>query len=306
MNRIRASWDFRECSRLGVGGACVLLASGAMGQTYVNLTTVDVYKGGVSIGVVPDGGMALINGAYYTRDAAGGGGSGTYIRLYDVKAANKGIVSGYNYDGTLAKRPPFDVDLPNGFEPHMTMGDLRYIMLGDPGSEQMYYAFSLDINQATPPYHSLEQVLIYTNPTIVDPPPTTEQQPAGTQGSSGMLGTLRYGMDYTGQDNAVLLDYSIKAGSGQPDMFLYVPATYFAGASLTDTVYLFSRFGGFLSAAPGTTTPDTFYWYNNDGFEEWSLPPGYATVPEPEEYAALAAVLCGAYAFRRRIAGSKP
>jgi len=283
------------------------MASGAMGQTYINLTTVDVYKGGV-----PYTGFALddpnaqgtINSAIYARDPAGGAGSGVYVRLYDLKS-NTGIVRGYNYDG-VDKKPPFDVDLPNGFEPHITMADLRYVMLGDPGSEQMYYAFSLDINQATPPYHSLEQVAIYTNPTIIDPPPTVEEQPAGLQGDTGrMLGTLRYAMDYTGQDNAVLLDYSIKAGSGQPDMFLYVPATLFAGAALTDTVYLFSRFGGFLSAEPGTTTPDTFYWDNNDGFEEWSLPPGLPTVPEPQEYAVMAALLCGAYAFRRRIAGSK-
>ena len=70
-----------------------------------------------------------------------------------------------------------------------------------------------------------------------------------------------YDLDHTATDRAVLLDYDLfKGGNGNSDLFVYIPATFFAGANANDYFYFYSGFGfkGGGYAAEGT-------------FEEWAF-----------------------------------
>ena len=71
------------------------------------------------------------------------------------------------------------------------------------------------------------------------------------------------------------------------DVRMLVPVSNFAGASQSDFVYLFSRFGDNNA--------------NNDGYEEWNLQGGgTATIPLPAAGAMGLAGLIGVGGLRRR------
>jgi hypothetical protein len=59
--------------------------------------------------------------------------------------------------------------------------------------------------------------------------------------------------------NTILLDFSLKNGSGSRDMTMLVPDSLFVGGS--NSVVLYSHFGG--GSFKGINFGD------NDGFEEW-------------------------------------
>ena len=129
-----------------------------------------------------------------------------------------------------------------------------------------YYEFLLDINQnrgGDNELITLDQVQIYTGPLITTPEANLN------------LGTLRFNSDTgTDGDTTVLLDFIRNPGSGAGDMFLYVPTSLFAGASNSDYVYFYTKFGGDPWGAS-----DTLYGAN-DGFEEWALVGQPTTVPD--------------------------
>src|SRR5262249_18509056 len=133
------------------------------------------------------------------------------------------------------------------------------------------YEFWLDINQNNgndSNLLSLDRVQIYTS--------TVASQ---TTTNVSSLGALRYNMDQGG-DNAIKMDYNLAAGSGQGDIRMYIPVSYFLGSLPTDYLYLYSEFGeGFRS---------------NDGYEEWAV--NSAAVPGPGGLAVLGI----AVAARRR------
>ena len=64
------------------------------------------------------------------------------------------------------------------------------------------------------------------------------------------VGLPVYEMNGAGEDNHVLLDYSLFSGSGQMDMFVFVPKSVFAGAAADDLVYVYTKFGTY-DQAPG-------------------------------------------------------
>ena len=64
----------------------------------------------------------------------------------------------------------------------------------------------------------------------------------------------------SGTSYDIKMDYSLNAGSGSGDMFLYVANSLFTGLSSTTNIILFTQFG---------TPPATFG--TNDGFEEWAV-----------------------------------
>jgi hypothetical protein len=111
-------------------------------------------------------------------------------------------------------------------------------------------------------------------------------------------------MDAGGADPGtfVVLDYNRSgSGSGEADLGLFVPLSAFAGALLTDYVYLYSRFGG--DDASAVTTENT---ESDAGFEEWTLGTGrditegdLGTVPEPSS-ALLSLLGAGVLLLRRK------
>jgi hypothetical protein len=171
------------------------------------------------------------------------------------------------------------------FNHPITVGDAAVTVNG-----QNYLRFFLDINEsdtASDRYLAMTELRIFTggapNQTTLDvTDPTT-------------LGTLRYDM---GAGNGVLLDYDIGEGSGKADMVLLIPL--YAGAVLTDNLYLYSSFGrattgitctgsgGVSGGAAGCVVAGGNY-FNSDGFEEWAVLQGEVSiVPEPSTYALYA------------------
>jgi len=145
----------------------------------------------------------------------------------------------------------------------------------------LYREFALDTNESTNTSEiSLDGLQLYLS--------TTPNQSTTTVSS---LGNLVYDLS-SGAANSVLLDSEfIGSGSGDSDLFVYIPETLFAAAlvslgSADPYVYLWSHFG----------LTDNF---NSDaGFEEWGVQAANA-VPEPAS-AALMLLGLGALAKRRK------
>jgi hypothetical protein len=217
----------------------------------------------------PGAQSGTINGALYETSDFRSGGTGVIESF--VRLQQSGFERGYNTSG----RPvAFNENTSGQFTRDLTLGQIPIRSID--GTD--YYEFILDINQTNAsPLLTLLQVKIYTS--LV-----------GSQTTSNVdsLGTLRYNMD-GGSDSQVELDYSRSSGSGQGDMNLYVPVSFFGGAAANQFVYLYSEFG-----EPGQAT--------NDGFEEWAVrgagdPP---VIPLPTASVMGLAGLMGVAAVRRR------
>jgi hypothetical protein len=222
-------------------GACALAGSAAWGDTVVDLT-----QGGQ---------QGTIHGARFENAGIRPAGSGV-IQSFVRVSTNNTMEQGYNTSG----RPvAFNENTTLTFTHDLTLGAIPTVTIGG----ATYYWFLLDINQnASNPLLSLDDVRIYTS-----------SQGGQTTTNLAALGTSRYQMDGgAGDDNRVELNYNLEAGSGTTDMNMFVPVSFFGGASASTFVYLYSQFG--------------LHNANNDGYEEWAvrtvavpLPPGaYAGV----------------------------
>jgi hypothetical protein len=253
---------------IAIGAAALVAASSAtMATTNYDLTAI--------------GSSAVINGAFFgtwDQRAAGSGVLHAFVRV----SANTDTVQGYNTSG----RPTaFDENSSPTFTHDALLSDFPVVnKVFTPGGPAIAsYEFILDINQlASDPLESLNAVQIYTSTT-----------PGQTTPNITSLGALRYNMDNTAGagagngsagDSTVTLDYRNFTGSGQADMVLYVPVSFFGATS--DYVYLYSFFG----------VPDN----NNDGFEEWAHRDSSTAVPLPQAAFMGLAGLTGLAATRRR------
>lgn len=185
-------------------------------------------------------------------------GTGVYDPFLRVQAV--GVEEGYNTDAT--PNPPLD-DKAGIWTHSLTLGSIHTVKFN--GVD--YYDFRCDINE--PVGHgaellSLDSFQLYTSSDAGAPSVTN---------LATLPKTLRYDMDGT-VDQTVYMNYALNNGSGQDDLEVLVPASYFAGAASTDNLILYTKFG-----ATGAAYQADFS--SADGFEEWSAFNGPAGGPPP-------------------------
>ena len=159
-------------------------------------------------------------------------------------AVNQGL-------NTNARPLQFDENKSAQYTHALRLDEVPVVILGG----VRYRQFALDINQkSSQPLLSLDALQIFAggagNLTGYDPAAKT------LPGATSV-----YDMD-AGEDNWVLLDYSLNSGSGSGDMLLYIPDQLFAQAG-GQFVYLYSRFGEHFAVGAG--------------FQEWGLTTGGAS-----------------------------
>ena len=256
-------------------GAAAALAFTNAGAGEIDLT------GGYNICATTDG--ATVCSA---NDSSGSTGSGTFPEFVGSPGGRPDTFFMYN---TTSSPNEAGNEVGNGSNQNrdVTLGD--FAVVNRNGVD--VFTFVLDINQTNPdPILSLNHVSIF----IGDGSLTGYDAGADTLG--GVAATWAMPLD-----DLITLDYSLAAGSGRGDMFLYVPISFFASFDTDDHLQLFSSFGN---------DPNN----NNDGFEEWSYlsctetegstcftPPPPPPVPEPGTLALLGLGLMGLGLSRRRL-----
>jgi hypothetical protein len=223
--------------------------------------------------------------------------------------------SPYNkHDGLESKR--FGAPGPDGFTNSLLVGMIPRVELTPGGA--LYREFLLDINQTSDnPYLSLDALRLFIGRSAWAEPgdmanqytrPPSGYDPSGFVQQDGQALDVIWTFDYTGMDQALLMDYRLcdpkakealvdcKNGSGRGyDVRLLVPDSLFAGYSSTDFFVMYTSFG-WSECIPDTTVvnkvttgkgknrttttttttiagtggcPRTFT--TNDGFEEWAV-----------------------------------
>ncbi len=218
------------------------------------------------------------NGARFYRagfQPAGTGYIDPFVRVqHDNGSSNNGHSptgeeQGYNTSGRPVQ---YDENTDGNYTRNLFFSEIPTVNIG--GID--YKEFNLDINEPNGGGHnllSLDLLNIYTSAT-------------GSQtGLESTLGTLRYSLGAFLDDNVVTLDYNLSSGSGQGDMWMYVPLSNFPGVTGSTYVYLYSYFGHYMPTD----------YQTGDGFEEWSV-----RTPMPEPGTALLFGLAGLVVARRR------
>ncbi|GAA5497415.1 hypothetical protein Rhal01_03611 [Rubritalea halochordaticola] len=229
------------------------------------------------------GTAAVANGAYFIGGSSNSG-SGSYRALYKLKA--NGEQSGYNRPGV------FDSSVLGGDTHIITKSELTST------NDGQYYIFSLDLNEGNEGLISLDEFRIYTGSSDPAPLPNTEAD-------LDKLGILRFNMNET-ENNHILLQAGV-SGSGQSDMYVFVPTASLENAADSDQVYLYSSFGGFKYEGEAQ---NSHVWASSSGDEEWSIPydeqpqfvpPSAPTnVPEPSSLTLILGATASLLLHRKR------
>lgn len=266
-----------------LGAVGMLISAAAYAYTYPPV--IDLTTAGSSSGILADG-------TIWNTLSTDPTGTGVYNPF--LREQNNGIEEGLNSD---ASPPPFD-DKAGIWTHSLTLGQLQVSNVG--GID--YYRFTLDFNEpnnANQALLSLDEFRLYTS---------------GTLGGSVLASdipamTLRYDLDAT-IDQDVFLNYLVsRQGSGQDDMEVFIPTSYFAGAASTDNLYLYAKFG----ASTGYGADDASL-PSQDGFEEWradlsagstggssgSTGGSSGSAPEPGTLMLLGTGLVGLMASRKK------
>ncbi len=191
------------------------------------------------------GGSGSLNTAFFTTTEIQPTGSGVidpFVRI----SGNGTVTEGYN----ASARPVMpDVNTSPTFTHDIQLSNIGQVVDPTGAPPGTYFEFLLDINQqGASPLLSLDSLILYTSATALTSADTLADLTSGA--------TERYNL---GAGNEVLLNYNLNSGSGSGDLFVYVPISAFAGASIGDFLYLYSMFGAKGGA-----------YAENDGYEEWA------------------------------------
>ena len=215
--------------------------------------------------------------AIFTTDFTRPTGTGVFQPFLSIQA--NGVEEGYN---TSAKQGVFDTKREPQWNHEIRVSDLERVSI----SGQDYYSFLIDVNEPNGTSGkseiSLDMLQIYTTQT------------AGKKTTNlSQLGTKRFDLDLP-SDSFIKYDDQ-NSGSGQGDIAFFIPVSAFAGASSSDYVYMYQKWGVSVSADFTGTT--------QGGFEETAIGRGVRPVPETATVLPLLGVLgmvLGGRQIRRR------
>jgi hypothetical protein len=212
---------------------------------------------------------AAIGGTVQLASTQLGTGSGVLNPFLTTQANGSSTTEqGYN-TGLGGNSPDFDTKRSGG-------GVTKQLNFSDLGTKVIngvsYVGFYLDANQTgSAPLISLNQVQIFQSK--IDrmdgtATPATATTPAAL-GFSGSQTTEVFRLNNSSDPNyhQIVVDSSLGPGSGDGDLFFYVPASDF-NVSLGNFIIFYTEFG----TPPGSDP-------TNDGFEEWGTVSGAAPLP---------------------------
>lgn len=231
--------------------AVAVVASLLAGTPWVHAAT--------TLDLTTEGSSGFLNGGFFTVAAPTGTGSG-HIDAFVRIQYNGTPEEGYNTDGTL------EFQTKSGAHTHsLLLTNVPIVEIEDVD----YREFLLDIDEPgnagdSGRLLSLDSMQIFL-------------ANSGSLTGYPSLGTKIFDLDPAAADNWILLDATLRSGSGSGDMFAYIPNSLF-NPSLGTYVYLYSKFG--VNNA------------NDGGPEEWAVRTATEPPPIPVPGAVLL-VLCG-------------
>ena len=193
-------------------------------------------------------GSGTANGALFEVGSIRPAGTGVFDPFLTIQ--DNGWQQGYN-----SSTGNFDTKREPQWNHEIRFSDLQATVING----QQYFGFAVDVNEPNGGNKadiSLDALRIWTSATLQNSTSTNNQGYF-----NGSLGTLRYDLG----DNQVLYDDQ-HSGSGESDINIYVPVSFFAGAQANDFVYMYQRWGN-------TETTE-------GGFEETRLIAGITPIPE--------------------------
>jgi hypothetical protein len=211
-----------------------------------------------------------INGAIFQTNDQHPTGTGVYNPFLTVQ--NKGWEQGYN-----SSAGNFDTTREPQWNHEIKFSDLQATTING----IQYFGFSVDINEPNGAKSeiSLDALRVYTSSTL-----QTSTSTNSNGFFNGSLGTLRYDL---GANQIIYNDTD--SGSGEGDINIYIPVSFFAGAQANDYVYMYQR------------------WGNSDmsegGFEETALIRGLTPIPEMSTFFPIIGLLVAVgstHVLRRR------